>query len=340
MRVRAVGLVMVAWVVPGCATVLDYESEYRRADSGVSDAGPSIFHAPGVAEQSCAAGLSCEGASCCESPEVPGSTFLMGCQEGDRDYDEEPEHSVTLSSYRLDAFEVTVGRFRPFVDAVAGGWRPEQGGGSHPKIPGSGWLPAWDDELPRDGAEFTGNLKCIHYKHTWTDTPANNETYPINCANWYEALAFCIWDGGRLPTEAEWEHAAAGGDENRPYPWGEALPDCERVRMADCPEVGEPEPVTTPFVGVGTRAAGRSRWDQYDMAGSLWEWTFDGYSDYWYAGPGGTCRDCANVTPGPRSDRGGSFYESDAKSFRASYRGKDFPQNRAEWLGFRCARDP
>ncbi len=51
--------------------------------------------------------------------------------------------------------------------------------------------------------------------------PGTNETYAINCMTWYEAFAFWVWAGGRLPIEAEWEYAAAGGDENRLYPWGQ-----------------------------------------------------------------------------------------------------------------------
>jgi len=235
---------------------------------------------------------------------------------------------------------VTVGRYRAFVDRVVEGWRPIAGAGAHPKIADSGWRAEWDNQLPSSREEFTNNLKCILYKSTWADQASGqSEAYPLNCANWYEAFAFCIWDGARLPTEAEWEYAAAGGDENRTYPWGETLPDCSLVHMADCAEGEDPNPQTTPFVSVGSRPAGAGRFAHRDLAGSLWEWTFDSYSDYWYAGPGANCRDCASVAPGPRVDRGGSFYESDAKSFRGSYRGKDFPQNRADWLGFRCARD-
>jgi len=97
---------------------------------------------------------------------------------------------------------------------------------------------------------------------------------------------------------------------------------------------------TTPFVAVGSREPGKSLWGHYDLAGSMWEWTFDGYDDQWYLyAPGNDCDDCANVTRGPRTDRGGGFYETEPRLFRSTYRGKDFPENRNDWLGFRCARD-
>jgi formylglycine-generating enzyme required for sulfatase activity len=77
-----------------------------------------------------------------------------------------------------------------------------------------------------------------------------NEALPINCVHWYDAFQFCAWDGGWLPTEAEWEMAAAGGAENRRYPWGGALPNasplCANVRETSefCPISGEGEKVS------------------------------------------------------------------------------------------------
>jgi len=69
-------------------------------------------------------------------------------------------------------------------------------------------------------APTNANLaSCAPYS-TWTSTAESQENLPVNCVNWYEAYAFCIWDGGFLPSEAEWEYAAAGGSQQREYPWG------------------------------------------------------------------------------------------------------------------------
>ena len=66
------------------------------------------------------------------------------------------------------------------------------------------------------GRDDTNHLKCYPGYQTWLDTPGTptEEDYPINCIDWYEAFAFCIWDGGYLPTEAEWGYAAAGGQQS------------------------------------------------------------------------------------------------------------------------------
>jgi formylglycine-generating enzyme required for sulfatase activity len=65
---------------------------------------------------------------------------------------------------------------------------------------------------------------------TWTKRAGQNENLPINCVTWHEAYAFCIWDGGFLPSGTEWEYAAVGGSQQRYYPWGSlVLPPAKRL---------------------------------------------------------------------------------------------------------------
>src|SRR5262249_43011358 len=107
--------------------------------------------------------------SCCASTLVPGGTYK-------RSYDgltyTDATNPATVSDFRLDRFEVTVGRFRAFLDAYPGS-RPAPGAGANPSIPASGWDPANDYYLAADKASFVARMKgfldaaCIPY--TWTD---------------------------------------------------------------------------------------------------------------------------------------------------------------------------
>jgi formylglycine-generating enzyme len=184
---------------------------------------------------------------------------------------------------------------------------------------------------------------------TWTDLPASNENRPINCVTWYEAMAFCIWDGGYLPTAAEWNYAASGGDEHRAYPWSDP-PNSRRVEFRhasyfvnetlEC--FGDLESGCTidDLIPVGSKPDGNARWGHADMGGNVDEWNLD-----WYAFPSdgvvNPCHDCARLdqvafTP-LRVTRGGTyrFY-----SFYMRVPGPLYsrPERRLDWQGFRCAR--
>lgn len=299
----------------------------------------------------------CDGESCCARLLVEGGSFPMGRSETPDapDYHargfawETPEHPVVVADFLLDKYEVTVGRFRHFVAQYQKtGWAPPAAGEgallaeNRQGVGGTGWDNQWTSKLPPSAAELVANVQCSAEQQTWTPLPTGREDLPMNCVSWYEAQAFCIWDGGRLPTEAEWEYAAAGGAENRLYPWGSTPPDCTRAVSGKCSE----RPLA-----VGARPAGTGRWGHHDLGGNLWEWVFDWYNEEYYSKPRPAGSPPVNATDPSSSDdevigsaphrviRGGSFRLSFADPVRAAFRSQLVPDERRMYVGWRCARD-
>jgi formylglycine-generating enzyme required for sulfatase activity len=336
----------------------------RGGSSGADGGGSDGAIDAGPTPPSCApggVGLSSCGAnheSCCTSLLVPSGSYNRTYDAADAgaSADAAPgTDPASVSDFRLDKYDVTVGRFRQFVKVVragdgGAGWLPAAGDGKHAHLAGGlgltdvgadagaahepGWVSADDGNL----APTDQNLTSCGQTSTWTPAPGANEDRPINCVNWWEAYAFCIWDGGFLPSEAEWEYAAAGGSRELPFPWGATSPGAaNQYAIYNCQYPAGSQSCTSAanIAPVGTAALGAGRWGQLDLVGNQTQWNLDFYAPY--VTP---CADCARATGGSsRITRGGSFLDS-LDNLAPPYRDANGPGLRNDFLGFRCARSP
>jgi formylglycine-generating enzyme required for sulfatase activity len=224
-----------------------------------------------------------------EMVRIPAGAFVMGTGRGPDD--EKPRHTQQLPDCYLARTPVTNVQYAAFV-AATGYARPAHWGGEGP--------------------------------------PADIDEHPVVNVSWGDALAYCRWlsrETGRpytLPSEAEWEKGARGGD-GRVYPWGNEWDagrcNVDESGMGRTTRVGRYSP------------GGDSPYGLTDMAGNVWEWTRSLYRKYPYRPDDGREEESAS---GARATRGGSFMGSEWNA-RSTYRNSSFPDTRGDMVGFRVA---
>ncbi len=233
---------------------------------------------------------------------IPAGTFTMGSDR--RAEDEKPAHKVYLKAYYIGKHEVTNAEYYEF------------------------WM-SLQDEKESATRHTPENFSYHPHIGTWPDRATKYPNHPVVGVSWHDAKAYAEWKGMRLPTEAEWEKAARGYTE-RTFPWGNAL-----ELYANSAEKNDGyENRLSP---VGSFPKGKSFFGVMDMAGNVWEWTADWYSDvYYYHSPK------QNPT-GPaagswRVVRGGSWIDRIARC-STTFRFYLYPTLKTSFVGFRLAKN-
>jgi formylglycine-generating enzyme required for sulfatase activity len=237
---------------------------------------------------------------------VEGGTFQMGSNNGASD--EKPIHPVTLSDFYIGKYEVTNAQFCAFLNEKGN----REGGGAE-----------WID---LDGSYSNEKCRIIRRGNRF-EVERGYEDHPVIYVSWFGARAFCDWlkektgKNYQLPTEAQWEFAARGGNKSLGYNYA-GSDNLDAVGWYDDNSGG------------GTHLVGQKRPNElgiYDMSGNVWEWCQDWYGNY----SGRAQRNPTGASSGSsRVNRGGSW-DFGARSCRVTYRGRTDPVYRISFLGFR-----
>lgn len=168
--------------------------------------------------------------------------------------------------------------------------------------------------------------------HWPPSSPEEFGNRPVIGVTWNDADAYCHWAGKRLPTEAEWEKAARG-TEGWKFPWGNESATVRHAHFDQCCTWHGYSTVTA----VGNFERGMSPYGAFDMAGNVWEWTADWYSDGYY-------RNSPTLNPTGPADgnakvvRGGGWL-SQPEMMQTTTRSWYTPDSQKDYIGFRCAKD-
>jgi sulfatase modifying factor 1 len=255
---------------------------------------------------------------------VQGGTFQMGDTFGDGQEDEKPVHNVKLDSFYIGKYEVTVEEYRKFVN---------------------------DTGKNTKGCYYWAENKWELDPNRDYNNPGFNqgERNPVSCVSWKDAIEYCNWlsekkglakaydssgnivnwKSYRLPTEAEWEYAAKGGNKSKGYKYSGSnnIKEVAWYRSNSSNKTHE----------VGTKAS--NELEIYDMTGNVWEWCSDWYDEKYYNNSN-TINVYNNKLASDPVKRGGSWFYN-AFGSRVAERGYYSPTGRSYYIGFRLVRmDP
>lgn len=302
---------------------------------------------------------------------IPAGNYKRGSIDEEARADESPIHQVEVAAFWMDQTEVTNAQFKAFVESTGyittAEKKPEWEELKKELPPGT---PKPNDSLLQAASlvfvPTGGPVNLNDYGAWWQWKPKANwrqprgkgssiedkMNHPVVHISWYDAQAYAKWAGKRLPTEAEWEWAARGGNNEYRYPWGnEALN--SGTAKANTWEGAFPYHNTQKdqfFYTAPVGAYEPNAYGLYDMAGNVWEWCSDWYDYTYYSG----FKDQKVVNPqGPDAPydpyqpylkqkvmRGGSFLCNEAycSGYRVAARMKSTPDTGLHHTGFRLVK--
>lgn len=274
--------------------------------------------------------------------DIPGGRTFVGVDDPELPKDGEgPERFVRLKAFRLEAETVNVDRFAKFVSATGYiteaerfGWSVVfTGGGEGPLTdPGLSATPWWSRINGAYWAAPEGPGSSV----------AERLDHPVTQVSWNDACAFADWVRGRLPTEAEWEHAARGGATRKRFPWGDAEPTDDNIfcniwqgHFPDVNTAVDGYVSTAPSYSFAPNAFGL-----YNMVGNVWEWNADLFKIHSVSNK----VKALNALASKGRDRvlkGGSFlcHRSYCYRYRIASRLRLGPDSASNNMGFRVAYD-
>ncbi len=304
---------------------------------------------------------------------IPSGQFTMGTDDARSMPNERPSHLVKLDGFWIDEHDVTNSEFEKFVEAtgyLTTAEKPINWEEMKKEVPPG--TPKPPDDMLRPGSlvftppDHPVDLTNMANWWTWThgaswkypqgpaSTIDGKENYPVVQVSWDDAIAYAKWAGKRLPTEAQWEYAARGGEKtNTRYYWGDEFkPNGKFMCNTFTGDFPYRNTAEDGFAGASpVKSFPPNGYGLYDMAGNVWQWTADLYrADANVLAAKSVC--CPTVTecfdPArevpdsvERVTKGGSFLcnPSYCESYRPTARRGTPPDTGTEHIGFRCVED-